>query len=82
MLSDGQHDRRNGVYQGSGLYQEDLWEWPDFAEPYLDKLDNEISQMNYVAMQKFYQEIDVAVKKLNSTADSQFDDEPEEFVVM
>lgn len=48
-------------------------EYEDKFKSYLDKLDNEVSQKNYVAMQKFYQEIDAAVEALNSTANGQSD---------
>ena len=56
-------------------------EFPEYEEqyePYFDKLDNKISQKNYTAMQKFYQEINAEVDKLNSIASSQSDDESED----
>lgn len=54
--------------------QDFMVEYPESEEkfqPYLELLDNAISQTNYVAMQEFYQGIDAAVEALNSAADSQ-----------
>ncbi len=53
-------------------------EYDEFFQPYLDKLDNKISQKNYIAMQNFYQYINLAVELLNDNAnnDNLIEDDP------